>query len=52
MIAADASVLVPAGASSATFTVTTKSVKKNTAVTIGASYSGVGKSASLTVRRR
>jgi len=27
-------------------------VKKNTAVTIGASYNGVNKSASLTVKRR
>jgi hypothetical protein len=40
---------VPANASSATFTVTTKGVSGNTKVTISASYSGVRKNATLTV---
>jgi IPT/TIG domain/PQQ-like domain len=40
---------VPANASSATFTVTTKGVSGNTKVTISASYAGVRKNATLTV---
>jgi hypothetical protein len=44
-----ASVTVAAGASSATFTVTTSSVTASTPVTISASYAGVTKTASLTV---
>jgi hypothetical protein len=47
-----ASVVVPAGSTTATFTATTFSAKKNTTVTITASYAGVGKSAGLTVKRR
>jgi hypothetical protein len=44
-----ASVTVPAGATSAPFTVTSKAVTASTPVTIGATYSGVTKSATLTV---
>ena len=43
------SVTVPAGASSATFTVSTIAVTSSTPVTISASYAGVTKTASLTV---
>jgi hypothetical protein len=43
------SVTVPAGATSATFTVSTGTVAASTAVTISGAYSGVTKSASLTV---
>jgi hypothetical protein len=44
-----ASVTVAAGATSATFTVSTSAVAASTTVTISAAYSGVIKSASLTV---
>src|SRR6266576_2936252 len=44
-----ASVTVAAGASSATFTVSTSAVTASTPVTISASYAGVTKTASLTV---
>jgi hypothetical protein len=44
-----ASVTVPAGASNATFTVSTSSVSTSTSVTISASYAGVAKTASLSV---
>lgn len=44
-----ASVTVAAGATSATFTVTSRSVTASTAVTINASYGGVSRSATLTV---
>src|SRR5882762_3028764 len=44
-----ANVTVPAGATSATFTVTTLAVSASTSVTISASYAGVTKTASLTV---
>src|SRR5205807_400960 len=44
-----ASVPVAAGASSATFTVSTSAVTASTPVTISASYAGVTKTASLTV---
>jgi hypothetical protein len=47
-----ASVLVPAGSTSATFAVTTFATKKNTSVTITASYAGLNKTATLTVKRR
>jgi hypothetical protein len=43
------SVTVAAGATSATFTVSTSAVSASTAVTISATYSGVTRSASLTV---
>ena len=43
------SVIVPAGATSATFTVSTSSVAASTTATISASYGGVSKSATLTV---
>jgi hypothetical protein len=46
-----ASVTVPAGASSATFTVTTKSVTANTSVTLSAAHGGVTRTATLTVTR-
>jgi hypothetical protein len=44
-----ASVTVPAGAASATFTVNTSTVTSSTSVTISASYSGATKTAMLTV---
>lgn len=47
-----ASVSVAAGATSATFTVTTKTTSKKVVVSIGASYRSVTKSASLAVIRR
>jgi hypothetical protein len=47
-----ASVLVQAGATSQTFTVTTSAVKRRATVTISATYAGITKSATLTVNRR
>jgi hypothetical protein len=47
-----ASVTVPAGASSTTFNVATTTVNKRISASISASYSGVTKSATLTVLRR
>jgi hypothetical protein len=47
-----ASVLVSAGTTSKPFTVTTGATRKNVSVTISASYAGVTKSATLTVKRR
>jgi hypothetical protein len=47
-----ANVTVPAGASSATFSVTTTSTNKKITASITASYSGVSKSATLTMVRR
>lgn len=47
-----ASVTVPAGQSSTTFTVSTSRPSSNTNVTISAVYKGVTKTASLTVTRR
>src|SRR5205807_1857642 len=47
--AAPSSVTVPAGGSSASFTVTTSGVVASTAVTISASYGGARRTASLTV---
>jgi hypothetical protein len=44
-----ASVNIPAGATSAAFTVTTRSVTSSTGVTISASYGGVTRTATLTV---
>jgi hypothetical protein len=44
-----ASVTIPAGASSATFSVTTLAVTASTSVNISASYAGVAQNASLTV---
>ncbi len=44
-----ASVLVPAGAASAPFTITSGNVSSSTAVTITAAYLGVSKTATLTV---
>lgn len=52
LAAVPASVLVAAGSTSKTFTVTTAATKKNVAATISASYSGVTKTAMLTVKRR
>jgi hypothetical protein len=46
------SVGVAAGATSATFTISTKTQKKNGSVSISANYAGVAKSATLTVKRR
>jgi len=45
-------VTVPAGATSATFTVSTSSVSSDRTVTISASYAGVTKTTTLTVKRR
>ena len=50
--AVPASVSVAAGATTATFTVTTFAVKKNGAPTISATYNGVTKSVGLMVKRR
>ena len=50
--AVPASVLVPAGATAATFSVTTYSTKKNRTPTITASYGGVTKSFEMMVKRR
>jgi hypothetical protein len=47
-----ASVVVTAGTTSSTFNVTTAATKKNTLVTISASYAGVTKTATITVKRR
>ena len=47
-----ASVLVSAGTSSKPFTITTAATRKNASVTISASYAGVTKTATLTVKRR
>ena len=47
-----ASVVMPAGSTSATFTITTFSARKTATVTITASYAGVNKTAALTVKRR
>jgi hypothetical protein len=47
-----ANVTVPAGASSATFNITTTRVSKRITANITASYSGVAKSAPLTITRR
>jgi hypothetical protein len=47
-----ANVTVPAGASSATFNITTTRVSKRISANITASYSGVMKSATLTITRR
>jgi hypothetical protein len=47
-----ASVTVPAGARSATFTVSTTAVSKKTLVTVTASYRGLTKPATLTLQRR
>jgi hypothetical protein len=47
-----ANVTVPAGASSATFNITTTPTKKKITAIINASYSGVTKSATLTMTRR
>ena len=48
--AAPSSVTVPAGATSASFNVTTSSVTASTSATISASYNGVTRSATLTVQ--
>ena len=47
-----ASVLVPAGASSANFTVTTFATRKSVSATISASHAGVTRTATLGVKRR
>ena len=47
-----ASVVVPAGATSASFTVTTAKVAKNAFATFSASYGGVTKSVSVTIKHR
>lgn len=52
LVKVPANVSVPAGSSSATFTVTTLSTKKNASATISASYSGLSRTATLSVKRR
>ena len=47
-----ASVTIPAGSKSLSFTVTTIAPKKNTASTISASYAGVTKAMTIAIRRR
>ena len=47
-----ASVVVAGGSTTAGFTIATQSVRKNTNVTVTASYAGVNKSAQLVVTRR
>ena len=47
-----ASVVIPAGSTSANFTITTFSTRKTATVTITATYAGVSKAAALTVKRR
>jgi hypothetical protein len=46
------SVVVTAGTTSSTFDVTTAATKRNTPVTISASYAGVTKTATITIKRR
>ncbi|HEY2968298.1 MAG TPA: hypothetical protein VGK75_08005 [Casimicrobiaceae bacterium] len=45
-------IVVTAGTTSSTFNVTTAATKKNTLVTISASYAGATKTATITVKRR
>ncbi len=52
LASAPASILVTAGTTSKPFTVTTAATRRNTAVTISASYAGVTKTATVTVKRR
>jgi len=47
-----ATVMVPAGSSSAIFEITTSAVRSNTAVTISASYGGVTRKTTLTIQKR
>jgi hypothetical protein len=47
-----ASVVIAAGVTSGSFTISTAGVRRNTSVAIGATYAGVTKSANLTVTRR
>jgi hypothetical protein len=49
---APSKLIIPSGARSATFDVTTTSVSRKTVVTIAASFGGVTKSAALTLQRR
>jgi uncharacterized repeat protein (TIGR03803 family) len=51
IVSVPATVIVPAGASSASFPASTKRVKRATAVTIKAAYNGMSVSATLTVTR-
>jgi len=46
------SVVVPAGSSSSTFTVTTTAVRRDMSMTISASYAGVTKTATLTAQHK
>ncbi len=50
-VSTPSSVTVPEGASSATFRITTKAVKRKQVVTITASYNGSSASAQLTITR-
>jgi len=52
LVGVPASVVVPAGASSATFTVTTTVTKRNATAAVYATYASVTKTASLTVKRK
>jgi len=52
LVGVPASVVVPAGATSATFTVTTTVTKRNATAAVYATYASVTKTASLTVKRK
>ena len=52
LVGVPASVVVPAGATSATFTVTTTVTKRNATASVYATYASVTKTASLTVKRK
>ena len=52
LVGVPASVVVPAGATSATFTVTTTVTKHNATAAVYATYASVTKTASLTVKRK
>jgi len=52
LVGVPATFVVPAGATSATFTVTTAVTKRNATAAIYGTYSGVTKTVSLTVKRR
>jgi len=52
LVGVPASVVVPAGATSATFTVTTTVTKRNATAAVYATYASVTKTASLTIKRK
>jgi hypothetical protein len=52
LVGVPASVVVPAGATSASFAVTTSVTKRNSTAAIYATYAGTTKTVALTVKRR